>query len=160
MHVHEIPTTFLGSWSWARSWKCIVVPKKDWNMRRQRKKPGGAGRKKVMEKRGRDEDTVCVSNFETTANKSQSVALLKGDAWIISQCQVKWLPVPPPKKNSSPVLPPFCPPILSCHTVFSSTSSHRRVVVRWGGFIDAREARRLALTNELSGQTSSEWEWR
>lgn len=65
----------------------------------------------------------------------------------------------PPK-----LLPPsHCPPILSCHTVFSSTSSHRHVVevvvvVGGGGFIDARETRRLALTNELSGQTSSEWE--
>ena len=32
------------------------------------------------------------------------------------------------------------------------------VVAVVGGFIDARETRRLALTNELSGQTSSEWE--
>lgn len=90
-------------------------------------------KKKVMEKKGRD-----VSKSETTANKSQSVALLEGDAWIISQSQVKWLPVSPtslPKKET----PPLCslllnvPPILSCRTVFSSTSSHRCVAVRGCG---------------------------
>lgn len=57
--------------------------------------------------------TLHVSKFETTANKSQSVVLLKGDAWIISQRQVKWLPASTPKTPPSRSLPLAVP--LSCH---------------------------------------------
>lgn len=117
------PRPFLGFWSLAQSLKCIIVPRKtEIRVDEGRKR----GEKKGHEEKGKEMRTLRVSKFKTMANKSQSVALLQGDAWIISQCQVKWLPISTPKTP-----PSRCPPILSCHTVFSSTSSRRRVVGRW-----------------------------
>lgn len=86
-------------------------------------------KKKGMKKKREEMRTQRVSKFETTANKSESVALLEGDAWIISQCQVKWLPV------STPKTPPSCALLLalplSCHVTlyFPVHPPHRRVVV-------------------------------
>lgn len=72
-----------------------------------KKKAGGVGEKRSRRKRDKMR-TQQVSNSETTANKSQSVELLKVDAWIISQCQVKWLPVSPHIKT-----PPLCSLLLT-----------------------------------------------
>lgn len=62
--------------------------------------------------------TLRVSKFETTANKSQSVALLEGDAWIISLCQVKWMPVSPPKTPPSCSLLLAVPYLVMSHCIF------------------------------------------
>ena len=94
---------------------------RDWNMGRQREKQGGEGRKKRSWRKGEEMRTPSVSNFETTANKSQSAALLKGDAWIISRCQVKWLPVPPPlQKTLHPHASSFSlsPYLVMSHCIF------------------------------------------
>lgn len=52
-------------------------------------------------------------NLKQQPINHRSAALLEGDAWIISQCQVKWLPVSTPKTPPSRALPLAVP--LSCH---------------------------------------------
>lgn len=77
--------------------------------------------------------TLRVSKFETTANKSQSMALLESDAWIISQCQDKWLPVSAPE--TPPILlPPSCCP-QSCHVTLYFPV-HPLIDVQWRGGVD------------------------
>lgn len=107
--------------------------------------------------------TLHVSKSETTANKSQSSSKAMHGLFLrakLSGCQ--FLLPPSQKKKLLPCAPSFSMSPLSCHvTLYFPVHPPTDVWQSEGvgrGVIDAREACCLALTNELSGQTSSEWE--
>lgn len=120
---------FSEFWSLVQSCKRIIVPRKT-EIRVDKGRKQEREEKRSWRKR-EDMRTLRVSKFETTANKSQSVVLLEGDAWIISQCQVKWLPV------STPKTPPSCYPLLavplSCHVTLYFPVHPPTDVWWWGG---------------------------
>lgn len=94
-----------------------------------------SGKKKRSWRKGEEMRTLCVSpTLKQQPINHRAWRCSKAMHGLFLSAKLSGCQSPPPKENSSPVLPPsFCPPILSCHTVFSSTSSHRRVVVRWVG---------------------------
>lgn len=86
--------------------------------------------------------TLRVSKFKTTTNKSQDVALLEGNARIISQCQVKWLPISTTETPPSPSLSPY---LVMSHCIFQyillqTCGGEVVLMVSGWGFIDARAA--------------------
>lgn len=112
-----------------------------------------------MKKKGRDEDTALSPNLKQQPINHRAWHSSKGMHGLF--LSAKWLPVSTPKLrllSSSFSLSPY---LVMSHCIFQyilpQTCGGEVVLGGWG-FIDVKEACCLALTNELSGQTSSEWE--
>lgn len=97
--------------------QCLETPRKSHVRDDEGKSKTGRAEKKVR-KRMEEKRTPSVSHFKTTANKSQGEALLEGDAWIISLCQFKWLPVSPLNLLLFSPSFPLSPYLVMSHCIF------------------------------------------
>lgn len=118
----HILMSFMSSQPLWKSWKCLM-PLRKTGIR------VGKGRNEGHEEKGKRRGHCVVSKFETTADKSQSVAQLEGDAWIISQCQVAASFYP---QTPAPFFLLLAVP-LSCHVTLYFPVHPPTDVWRWGG---------------------------